>query len=72
MVVHQLAPSIIRGQEAVRAHPGVVVVKSVDGIGPAAAKDRHLATGWCDGMPASDAARGSSCSSTRTPAADAG
>ena len=38
MVVHQLAPPIIRGQAALRDHPGVAVVKSVDGIGPAAAK----------------------------------
>jgi hypothetical protein len=38
MIVHQLAPSIIRGQSALRDHPGVAVVKSVDGIGTAAAK----------------------------------
>jgi hypothetical protein len=38
MVVHQLAPPIIRGQAALREHPGVAVVKSVDGIGPAGAK----------------------------------
>lgn len=38
MVVHQLAPSIIRGQGGLRAHPGVAVVKSVDGIGSAGAK----------------------------------
>jgi hypothetical protein len=51
MVVHQLAPPIIRGQEALRVHPGVVVVKSVDGIGTPGAKTdtwRRLVTG----MPA--------------------
>jgi hypothetical protein len=38
MVVHQLAPKVIRHLERLRPHPGVAVVKSVDGIGPAAAK----------------------------------
>lgn len=48
MVVHQLAPAILTGQEALRDHPGVVVVKSVDGIGGAEAKTdtwRRLVTG---------------------------
>jgi len=38
LVVHQLSPDIIRGISAVRARPGVQVIKSVDGIGPPAAK----------------------------------
>lgn len=38
MVVHQLAPRVIRDLTALRPHPGVVPVKSVDGIGPPAAK----------------------------------
>lgn len=38
MVVHQLALPIIREEHALRRRPGVVVVKSVDGIGTAPAK----------------------------------
>jgi hypothetical protein len=38
MVFHQVAPSVVRHQSAVRAHPGVAVIKSVDGIGSRAAK----------------------------------
>jgi len=38
MVVHQLAPSVIQGLAAVRPRPGVVVIKSVDGIGTPSAK----------------------------------
>jgi hypothetical protein len=38
LVVHQLAPSVVRRMEAVRARPGVAVVKSVDGIGSPDAK----------------------------------
>jgi hypothetical protein len=38
MVVHQLAPPIIRGEHALRRRPGIVVVKSVDGIGTESAK----------------------------------
>jgi hypothetical protein len=38
MVVHQLAPTVIRGISALRPRAGVVVVKSVDGIGSPAAK----------------------------------
>jgi hypothetical protein len=38
VVVHQLAPDVVRGQWAVRRHPGVAVIKSVDGIGPPQAK----------------------------------
>lgn len=38
MVFHQVAPSVVRHQSAVREHPGVVVIKSVDGIGSRAAK----------------------------------
>jgi hypothetical protein len=38
LVVHQLNPQIVTGWEALERRPGVVVVKSVDGIGPAGAK----------------------------------
>jgi hypothetical protein len=38
MVVHQLAPKVVRHLERLRPFPGVVVVKSVDGIGSPAAK----------------------------------
>ncbi|EWT05886.1 hypothetical protein N864_01425 [Intrasporangium chromatireducens Q5-1] len=38
LVFHQLAPSVVRGENAIRSHPGVVVVKSVDGIGNRAMK----------------------------------
>jgi hypothetical protein len=33
MVFHQVAPSVVRGERQLRDHDGVVVVKSVDGIG---------------------------------------
>ena len=33
MVFHQVAPGVLSGQERIRARPGVVVIKSVDGIG---------------------------------------
>ena len=38
-VVHQLAPSILSSEKAVRAYPGVALVKSVDGIGSRAMKE---------------------------------
>jgi hypothetical protein len=38
MVVHELAPNIIRDEKALGRHPGVVVIKSVDGIGTPEAK----------------------------------
>jgi hypothetical protein len=38
LVVHQLNPRIVTGWNALKRRPGVVVVKSVDGIGPAGAK----------------------------------
>ncbi len=38
MVYHQLAPSIVRREQGLRDHPGVALVKSVDGIGVRAAK----------------------------------
>lgn len=44
MVVHQLSRSVLRDMGGFRAHPGVVAVKSVDGIGTPAQK---LAT-WRD------------------------
>lgn len=57
MVFHQVAPSVVRSQQGLRAHPGVVAIKSVDGIGSPGAKrstwDRlvrgkpaHLHTGF--------------------------
>jgi hypothetical protein len=38
LVYHQLAPRIVRQESALKAHRGVALVKSVDGIGVAAAK----------------------------------
>jgi hypothetical protein len=38
MVFHQVAARVVRNQERVRARPGVVVIKSVDGIGSREAK----------------------------------
>jgi hypothetical protein len=39
LVYHQLAPSIVRRESGLKAHRGVALVKSVDGIGVAAAKE---------------------------------
>jgi hypothetical protein len=50
LVVHQLSPSILRGEKEVRAHPGVVLVKSVDGIGSRAMKESTYAK-LTAGMP---------------------
>ena len=38
LVFHQLAPSIVTDEKRIRAHEGVVVIKSVDGIGSRAMK----------------------------------
>ncbi|WP_116200225.1 hypothetical protein [Amycolatopsis circi] len=38
MVYHQVASSVVRDEASLRPHPGVSVVKVVDGIGSAAAK----------------------------------
>jgi hypothetical protein len=38
LVYHQLAPSIVRREQGLRNHPGVAVIKSVDGIGVREAK----------------------------------
>jgi hypothetical protein len=38
MVYHQLAPGIVRQEARLKAHRGVAIVKSVDGIGTRAAK----------------------------------
>lgn len=38
LVFHQLAPSVVTGEEAIRKHAGVAVIKSVDGIGSRAMK----------------------------------
>jgi hypothetical protein len=38
VVVHQLSPSIVRGERALAGREGVAMVKSVDGIGPPGAK----------------------------------
>ena len=48
LVFHQLAPSIVRSEKQIRTRPGVVVVKSVDGIGSPAMKQdtyRELVAG---------------------------
>lgn len=48
LVFHQVHASIVEDQEALRQHPGIVVIKSVDGIGSPAAKEatwRRLTTG---------------------------
>jgi hypothetical protein len=34
MVFHQLAKHIVSEEENIKSHPGVVVIKSVDGLGP--------------------------------------
>lgn len=38
LVFHQLAPAIVTGESQIRRRPGVVVIKSVDGIGTRAMK----------------------------------
>lgn len=38
MVVHQLHPTIVRDEAGLRPHPGIAMVRSVDGIGRPAAK----------------------------------
>lgn len=38
IVYHQLRPEIVRGEQKLRQFPGVVWIKSVDGIGPPGAK----------------------------------
>ena len=39
LVYHQLAPGIVRSENDIRPHQGVVIVKSVDGIGNRAMKE---------------------------------
>ena len=39
LVFHQLSPAIVSQQSRIREHPGVVVIKSVDGIGSRGAKE---------------------------------
>ena len=34
MVYHQVAASVVRKESGLKAHPGVAMVKSVDGLGP--------------------------------------
>lgn len=38
VVYHQLRPDIVRNEKKLREFPGVVWIKSVDGIGPPGAK----------------------------------
>jgi hypothetical protein len=38
LVFHQLAPSVVRSEKDIRPHQGVVIIKSVDGIGNRAMK----------------------------------
>lgn len=40
IVCHQLHPSIVQGEEDLRAHPGVALVQSVDGIGAREDKEK--------------------------------
>jgi hypothetical protein len=39
LVYHQLAPEIVRSEQDLKPHEGVVIVKSVDGIGSRAMKE---------------------------------
>ncbi len=51
MVFHQVAASVVSDQDRLRDHPGIVVIKSVDGIGPRGAKEetwRRLVGGLPD------------------------
>lgn len=53
VVVHELAPNIVRGEEVIRARQGVALIKSVDGIGDRAMKEetwRKLTTSLPKGM----------------------
>jgi hypothetical protein len=34
MVYHQVAKSVVRAESGLKSHPGVVLIKSVDGLGP--------------------------------------
>jgi hypothetical protein len=40
MVYHQVARSVVRQESGLKAHKGVVVVKSVDGLGPPSSKKK--------------------------------
>ena len=46
MVVHELAPRIVRRESGLKDHPGVVVVKSIDGIGSRGAKEATYRAVW--------------------------
>lgn len=57
MIFHQVARSVVQDQEGLREHRGVVVIKSVDGIGPRGSKEttwsrlvsglpKHIYTGF--------------------------
>ena len=53
VVVHELAPNIIRDEEVIRSRTGVALIKSVDGIGDRAMKEetwRKLTTKLPKGM----------------------
>ena len=39
VVVHELAPNIIRDEEVIQSRKGVALIKSVDGIGSRAMKE---------------------------------
>ena len=55
MVFHQLASSVVRAPQDIRARPGVVLVRSVDGIGSRAMKEstyRKLTTKQPNGVHA--------------------
>jgi hypothetical protein len=38
LIFHQVNDEVLKDEAAVKAHPGVVIIKSVDGLGPQAAK----------------------------------
>lgn len=52
LVFHQVAVSVVRDQQAIRSHPGVAVVKSVDGIGSRQMKE-HTYRAVMKGRPRS-------------------
>jgi hypothetical protein len=50
LVFHQVAESVVQKQGGLRPHPGVVIIKSVDGIGSRGAKEKTWRT-LTTGMP---------------------
>ncbi|MDN5794948.1 MAG: hypothetical protein L0H79_04275 [Intrasporangium sp.] len=52
LVFHQVAVSVVRDQQAIRSHPGVAIIKSVDGIGSKEMKE-HTYKAVMKGRPKS-------------------